>query len=85
MISHAFLVLLSSVGGKTSFLCSKLYPGTAQFLVILFYALVTLSCFLPLKDLNPSLFLPDLPELTYLSLPIFPLVYISVRVFTLIN
>ena len=74
VMSHLFSVLLSSVGGRTSFLCLKLYPCAAQFLVILFYTRVTFSCFLTLKDLNPSLFLPDLPEPTYLSLPIFPLV-----------
>ena len=37
----------------------------------LFYTRVTFSGFLPLKDLNPMLFLP---EPTYLSVPIFPLV-----------
>ena len=39
--------------------------------IYLIYTRVTFSCFLPLKDLNPSLFYLNLP---YLSLPIFPLV-----------
>ena len=59
----------------------EIYICTAQFLFILFYTRVTFSCFLPLKDLNPSLFLPDLPE------PTFPYLfslwfYIAVRVFS---
>ena len=64
----------------------KVIPRTAQFLLILFYTQVTFSCFMPLKDLNPSLFLPDLPKPTYLSLPIFsPWFYIAVRIFSSIN
>ena len=68
VISHpCFLVLLSSIGGRTSFLCSKLYPCTAQFIFISFYTREAFSCFLPLKDLNPSLF--------YLNLPTFPNIF----------
>ena len=71
VISHPFLVLLSSVGGRTFFYVQSYISARRSFIYILFYTREAFSCFLPLKDLNPSLFLP---EPTYLSLPIFPLV-----------
>ena len=47
-----------------------LYGAVLSYLL---YTRETFSCFFPLKNLNTSLFLPDLLEPSYLSLPIFPL------------
>ena len=55
-------------------MCRKLYPCTAQFSFILFYTRVTFSLFFAFERPESLAILSDLPEPTYLSSPIFPLV-----------
>ena len=74
VLSHAFLVSFRSVGKMTSFICSKMYPCTAQFLVILFLYPKNFQLFFSFERPESLAILPDLPKPIYLSLPISALV-----------
>ena len=63
-------VLLSSVGGRTSFYIRSYIPARRSF--YLYPSIFQL--FFAFERPEPLAILPDLPEPTYLSLPIFPLV-----------
>ena len=80
VISDAFLVSFSSVGKRTFFLCSKIYPCTAQFLVILLLHPRNFQLCFSFEIPESLAILPDLPKPIYLSLPISPWCYIAVRV-----